>query len=266
MGDVTGNAPAGDSGNAEVAPETGNAASAPAVTEGGNAAPELTREMVQGSEYFKELQGSFTKRSQRLKEIEAQNQQYQKALQDPLSAGISETDLRRYLNMKGYDMQKLNTQQENDMYGESQVPQDARILQHLGPMQERINRQQEQLNNMVHAQVITELNDNFKDWEKYEDDIKSTLAQYPHLGQTKEGIAKLYDLCVPVEKKEAAILERIQNEQRQKAELGNTVQPAGAKVKAEIPDISTAGDMNASWDLAKKTLGIGDSFDWHKLK
>ena len=267
MSDELGNAPAVEGGNAPTAPDQGNPEAAPTVPGDGHAAPELTREMIQGSKEFKELQAGFTKKSQRNSELEQQIQQYQRIVQDPLGHGISDAQLNQYLNMKGYELRKLNTQHENDIYGDqSQATQDSQILQHMGPLQDRIDTMQRQMQNMVQQNVITELNDNFPDWHKYEDDIKDNLQRYPHLGQTKDGIKQLYDLCVPPEVKEAAILEKMQGEQAQKQALASASQPAATPPKAEPTDSSTAGNFAKSWEKAKEIVGVKDPDFFYNIK
>jgi len=256
MDDVTGNAPEMDSGNADVAPDTGNADPAPTIQDPGNAAPEVTREMVQGSEYFKELQSLTTKKSQRNKELEAQNEQFQRALNDPLSSGITEAQMRHYLNMKGYDMRRLDAQQE-DIYGDnSQVNQDAQILQHLGPVHTELQQTKSQLSKLVQSQVISELESAFPDWTNYEDDIKANLKRYPHLGEDREGIRQLYDMVVPPDVKRAAILKELRAEIEGKKDLSSATLPAASTPKAEVPDDDFTGDWEGAWDFAMRKHGL----------
>ncbi len=257
MNDETGNAPDMNSGNAEVAPDTGHATEAPATQDVGHAAPELTREMVQGHDVFKELQSGFTKKSQRNKELETQNEQYQRALQDPLNSGITEAQMRQYLNMKGYDMRRLDAQQE-DAYGDqSQVNQDAQILQHLGPVHTELNAVKANYTKLIQNQVVTELESTFPDWSKYEDDIKDNLKRYPHLGENREGIKQLYSMCVPPEVQREAILKEMQAEIDSKKDLSNATLPAASTPKAEAPDDDFTGDWDGAWEWAKRKHGLG---------
>ena len=255
------NAPVADGGNAPTAPDQGNPEAAPAVQGDGHAEAQLTREQVQSSPFFKELQADHTRKAQALKEAtsgreesQKQIQQLQQALNDPMQY-IPEEQVRQYMRLRGYNLSKL---EQDDYSGDNtQAIQEANLFRQIQPLQQKINDLEKQNQDILAQQVTSELNANFPDWTKYEDEIKNLVQNYPGLARSgPEGIKKLYNLAVPEEVKQARMLEQLQQEMRTKQDLSNTVQSATSNVKAEVPDEDTAGDWEKSWDKAMRMHGL----------
>lgn len=202
--------------------------------------PESIRGKPELEAAYKQMQASYTKKSQEFARNRDKVSQYDQFMSDPVGT------MRQLAQQMGYQLvqgsQEPGDTQDFQTWDDVMAAAEKKVMKRLEPVLGEIQQ-------MKRSTIEQRLDTQYPDWRQYEDDMMQLLQQHPTLVQD---VDRLYRMAVPPEVLEARALKAAQRKLQGTKDASNV--QGSSKTTKSVTQSTRAKNFDEAVELAKARL------------